>query len=45
MLANSLWPLVQSGLKPVFVDPEVKSLNVDANNLIKKIKRKLKLYS
>ena len=36
---TSLWPLVQSGLKPVFVDPEVKSLNVDANNLIKKIKK------
>ena len=40
---TSLWPLVQSGLKPVFVDPEVKSLNVDANNLIKKIKKKTKV--
>ena len=34
---------MQSGLKPVFVDPEVKSLNVDANNLIKKIKKKTKV--
>ena len=40
---TSLWPLVQSGLKPIFVDPEVNSLNVDANNLIKKINKKTKV--
>ena len=40
---TSLWPLVQSGLKPIFVDPEVMSLNVDANNLIKKINKKTKV--
>ncbi len=40
---TSLWPLVQSGLKPVFVDPEVKSLNLDADKIISKITNKTKL--
>ena len=40
---TSLWPLVQSGLKPVFVDPEVNTLNVDANRIIKMINNKTKV--
>ena len=43
MLANFFVAFGAIGIKPVFVDPEVKSLNVDANNLIKKIKKKTKV--
>ena len=41
MLANSLWPLVQFGLKPRFVDVELDTLNVDVRDLIRKITKKL----
>ncbi len=34
--STSLWPLVQSGLKPVFVDIDTKTLNLDINLLKKK---------
>ena len=40
---TSLWPLVQAGLKPVFVDPEVKSLNLDVDKIISSITSKTKL--
>ena len=40
--STSLWPLVQFGLKPVFVDVDVKSLNVNINDLISKISNKTK---
>ena len=40
--STSLWPLVQFGLKPVFVDVDVKTLNVDINDLISKITNKTK---
>ncbi len=40
---TSLWPLVQSGLKPVFIDPEYKTLNVNADDIIKKINNKTKV--
>ena len=33
---TSLWPLVQAGLKPKFVDVNPSTLNVDAKDLIKK---------
>jgi len=35
--STSLWPLVQFGLKPVFIDIDPKTLNVDTNELINKI--------
>ena len=41
--STSLWPLVQSGLKPVFVDVEKDTLNVNAALLIKKITKKTKV--
>ena len=40
--STSLWPLVQFGLKPVFVDIDYKTLNVDINDLQKKITKKTK---
>ena len=41
--STSLWPLVQSGLKPVFVDIDKDTLNVNPNLLIKKINKKTKV--
>lgn len=40
---TSLWPLVQAGLKPKFVDVNSKTLNVDAKTLISKINKNTKL--
>jgi len=40
---TSLWPLVQAGLKPVFVDVDRDSLNVNSKLLIKKITKKTKV--
>jgi len=40
---TSLWPLIQSGLKPVFVDINKDTLNVNPDLLIKKINRKTKV--
>tara|TARA_B110001452_G_scaffold260284_1_gene257610 strand:- start:744 stop:1292 length:549 start_codon:yes stop_codon:yes gene_type:complete len=41
--STSLWPLVQSGLKPKFVDVDPFTLNVNAKDLIKKINKKTKV--
>ena len=41
--STSLWPLVQAGLKPVFVDINPKTLNIDLKDLQKKITKKTKL--
>ena len=41
--STSLWPLVQSGLVPKFIDVNPKTLNVDADLLIKKITKKTKV--
>ena len=38
--STSLWPLVQFGLKPVFIDIDPKTLNVNEDELIKKISSK-----
>ena len=40
--STSLWPIVQSGLKPKFVDVNVETLNVNLNDLKKKITKKNK---
>ena len=40
---TSLWPLVQTGLKPKFVDIDKESLNVSAESFIKKITKKTKV--
>ena len=40
--STSLWPIVQSGLKPIFVDINPNTLNIDLNLLQKKITKKTK---
>ncbi len=40
--STSLWPIVQSGLKPVFVDIDISTLNIDIDDLKKKITNKTK---
>ncbi len=40
--STSLWPIVQSGLKPKFVDIEKLTLNLDLTDLKKKITKKTK---
>ena len=37
-----MWPIIQSGLKPKFVDVEKLTLNVDLKDLKKKISKKTK---
>ena len=41
--STSLWPLVQSGLKPVFVDVDKDTLNVNPDLLMEKINNKTKV--
>ena len=40
---TSLWPLVQAGLKPKFVDVDYKTLNVRAKDIINSISKKTKV--
>ena len=40
--STSLWPIIQSGLKPVFVDVDVKTLNINLDDLSKKINKQTK---
>ena len=40
--STSVWPLVQFGLKPVLVDVDIKTLNIDLADLKKKINKKTK---
>ena len=40
--STSLWPIVQSGLKPKFVDIETETLNLNLKELEKKISKKTK---
>ena len=40
--STSLWPIVQAGLKPVFVDVDPKTLNISINEIKKKITKKTK---
>ena len=39
---TSFWPIIQSGLKPIFVDVDTKSFNIDLKDLKKKITKKTK---
>ncbi len=41
--STSLWPLIQFGLKPVFVDVDPLTLNMDLEDLKKKITKKTKV--
>ena len=40
--STSLWPIIQSNLKPVFVDINPLTLNIDENQIEKKITKKTK---
>ena len=40
--STSLWPIVQSGLKPKFVDIDIDTLNINLKDLEKKISSKTK---
>ena len=40
--STSLWPIVQAGLKPRFVDVNLNTFNIDINKLKKKINKKTK---
>ncbi len=40
--STSLWPLIQYNLKPIFVDVNVNTLNIDIEDLKKKITKKTK---
>ena len=39
---TSFWPIIQSGLKPVFVDVDKYTFNIDLKDLEKKITKKTK---
>ncbi len=43
--STSLWPLVQFGLRPVFVDIDIKTLNIDIDDLKKKNLKQNKSYN
>ena len=40
--STSLWPIIQSGLKPVFVDIDPATLNINIKDLIRKINKTTK---
>ena len=40
--STSLWPIIQSGLKPKVVDIDLETLNINLNDLKKKISKKTK---
>ena len=40
---TSFWPIIQSGLRPVFVDVDRKNFNIDLKDLKKKSQRKQEL--
>ncbi len=40
--STSLWPIIQSGLKPVFVDVDRENFNINLQDLKKKISKKTK---
>ena len=40
--STSLWPIIQAGLKPKFVDVNLETFNIDLNDLKKKITKKTK---
>ena len=42
--STSLWPIVQHGLKPKFVDIDLENLNIDIRKLEKSIQKKQKQY-
>jgi len=41
--STSLWPIIQSGLKPKFIDIDLKNFNLDLNSLERNINKKTKV--
>ena len=41
--STTLWPIIQSGLKPVFVDVDLNSFCLDYSKLLKKVTKKTKV--
>ena len=41
--STTLWPILQSGLKPVFVDVDINNFCIDYSSLIKKVTKKTKV--
>ena len=41
--STSLWPIVQSGLKPVFIDVDLNTFNLNLDHLEKKINKRTKV--
>ena len=41
--STSLWPFVQAGLEPIFVDTDLSTLNINIDDLEKKITKKTKV--
>ena len=41
--STSLWPIIQSGLKPKFIDIDIKNFNLDLNSLERNINKKTKV--
>ena len=37
--STSLWPIIQHGLKPVFVDVNLQNLNIDLDDLKKRLQK------
>ena len=42
--STSLWPIIQAGLKPVFVDVDLKTFNINLDDLKRKSQKKLKQF-
>ena len=40
--STTLWPIIQNNLKPVFVDVDLNSFNIDTDKIIKKITKRTK---
>ena len=41
--STTLWPILQSGLKPVFVDVDINNFCIDYSSIIKKVTKKTKV--
>ena len=42
VLVNFLWPIIQSGLKLIFVDVDIDNLNININDMERKLTKKTK---
>ena len=40
--STSLWPIIQAGLKPIFVDVSLDTFTIDLDTIKKKVNKKIK---